>query len=151
MICLLVGLYAAHLKTFLFVYLAALSLSSAQGSSLWRVGIFVAAHGFFSSYCGPRAPGHVGLPFVAHRLSCSVANGILFPQPGIEPISLALECRFLITGSLRKSLAHFHLICLKYMPAAICEKSSIPSSSYLYASGFEHFGVMHSIDTIPLI
>lgn len=111
-------------------------------------GDFVAAHGFFSSHCGPRAPGHVGLLFVTHRLSCSVACGILFPQPGIEPVSLALECRFLITGSPGKSLAHFYLICLKYLPAAICEKSSIPSSSHLYTSGFEHFGVMHSIDTM---
>ena len=91
-------------KKILFVYLAALSLSSAQGSSLWCVGIFVAAHGFFSSHCRPRAPGHVGLPFVTHRLSCSVACGILFPQPGIEPVPLQSKGGVLTTRLPEKSL-----------------------------------------------
>ena len=39
----------------------------------------------------------------AHVLSCSVACGILIPQPGIEPMSPALQGRFLTTGLLGKS------------------------------------------------
>ena len=40
----------------------------------------------------------------AHRLSCSVACGILVPWPGIEPMSFALQGRFLTTGPSGKSL-----------------------------------------------
>ena len=39
-----------------------------------------------------------------HRLSCSVACGILVPQPGIKPSSPALKGGFLTTGPPRKSL-----------------------------------------------
>ena len=35
---------------------------------------------------------------VAHRLSCPAARGILNPQPGIEPMSPALEGTFLTSG-----------------------------------------------------
>ena len=41
--------------------------------------------------------------FVAHGLSCSSACGILLPQPGIEPVSPALQGRFLTTGPPGKS------------------------------------------------
>ena len=40
---------------------------------------------------------------VAHRLSCPVACGILVPQPGIKPMSPALQGRFLTTGPPGKS------------------------------------------------
>ena len=35
---------------------------------------------------------------VVCEFSCSVACGILVPQPGIEPVSLVLQGRFLTTG-----------------------------------------------------
>ena len=38
-----------------------------------------------------------------YRLSCHEVCGILVPQPGMEPLSAALEGRFLITGPLGKS------------------------------------------------
>ena len=38
------------------------------------------------------------------RLSCWVASGILVPQPGIKPTSLASQGGFLTTGPTRKSL-----------------------------------------------
>ena len=56
------------------------------------------------SRCGTWALEHVGLVAVACRLSCSVACGILVPQPGIEPASPSLKGRFLATGSPGKSL-----------------------------------------------
>ena len=58
-----------------------LSLRS-TGSSLRRAGSLVVARGF----------------------SCPVACGILVPQPGIEPVSTALEGRFLTTGPPGKAL-----------------------------------------------
>ena len=42
-------------------------------------------------------------PVVACRLNCSIACGILVPQPGIEPASPALQSRFLTTGPPGKS------------------------------------------------
>ena len=39
-----------------------------------------------------------------HGLSCPAACGILVPRPGIEPMSPALEGRFLTTGPPGKSL-----------------------------------------------
>ena len=41
-----------------------------------------------------------------------VACGILDPQPGIEPMSLALEGRFLTTGPREKSLSGCLTHCL---------------------------------------
>ena len=41
---------------------------------------------------------------VAFGLSCSVACGILVPQQGMEPMSSALQGRFLTTEPSRKSL-----------------------------------------------
>ena len=35
---------------------------------------------------------------VVHGLSCSVACGILAPQPGVEPMSSELQSRFPSTG-----------------------------------------------------
>ena len=41
--------------------------------------------------------------FVVRGLSCPMECGILVPQSGIEPTSLALEGRFLTTGPRGKS------------------------------------------------
>ena len=66
-------------------------------------GISVLACGLLSS-CGVQAPECVGSVAAARGLSCPVACGILVPRPGIEPMSSALESRFLTTGPPRKSL-----------------------------------------------
>ena len=55
------------------------------------------------SSCGVRAPEHVGSVAAARGLSCPTACGILVPPPGIEPMSPALEGRFLPTGPPGKS------------------------------------------------
>ena len=51
----------------------------------------------------------VGVPafsvVVLGGLSHSMARGILSPQPGTEPVSPALQGRFLTTGPLDKSLS----------------------------------------------
>ena len=51
----------------------------------------------FSSF-GKQALESLGSVAEAHGLSCPGACGILVPRPGIIPISLALEGRFLTTG-----------------------------------------------------
>ena len=60
-------------------------------------GIFIATCGVYC--CGARAPEWMGSVVVARRLSCSVACGILVPQPGMEPSLPALEGGVLTTGS----------------------------------------------------
>ena len=72
-------------------------------------GIFVAAlrlfiteRGLLSS-CGAWALECAGSVVAARGLSCSAACGILLLRPGIEPVSPALEGRFLTTGPPGKS------------------------------------------------
>ena len=50
-----------------------------------------------------------GCLVVAHRLSCPVACGILVPQPGIKPMSPALQGRFLTTEPPGKSPWNLYL------------------------------------------
>ena len=40
----------------------------------------------------------MGSVVAMHRLSCSIGCGVSVPQPGIKPMSLALEGGFLTTG-----------------------------------------------------
>ena len=47
---------------------------------------------------------HVESSIVACGLSCSLAHGILVPQPGIKPAMPVLQGRFLTTGLSRKVL-----------------------------------------------
>ena len=70
------------------------------------------AGGLLSS-CGSWAPEYAGSVVVARGLSCPMARGILAPRPGIEPMSLALECKFLTTGPPGKS----HLLLFFLKPA----------------------------------
>ena len=63
--------------------------------------IYLAASGL--SY-GTQALGHMVSVVMKRRLSCSVACGILIPQPGIEPMSPALPSGFSTTGPPGKSL-----------------------------------------------
>ena len=65
--------------------------------------LFVAACGLLPS-CGAWAPGHTGSVVVPHRLGCPTVHGILVPRPKMEPVSPALEGRFLTTGLPKKSL-----------------------------------------------
>ena len=61
--------------------------------------------GLWHSSCNAWALDHVVPVVAAYQFSCSVACGILVPQPGIEPMSPALQGRFLTTGPPGKSLA----------------------------------------------
>ena len=54
-------------------------------------------------HCGTQALELAGSVVAAHRLSCPTACGILIPQPGIKPMSPALEGGFLTTGPPGKS------------------------------------------------
>ena len=65
--------------------------------------LFVAACGLLPS-CGAWAPEHTGSLVVARRLGCPKVYGILVPRPEMEPMSPALEGRFLTSGLPKKSL-----------------------------------------------
>ena len=77
--------------------------------SFFKIFIYLATSYFSSSIrdlhcimwghcCGARAPEWMGSVVVAHRLSSSVACGILVPQPGMHPSLPALEGGVLTTG-----------------------------------------------------
>ena len=55
---------------------------------------------------------HMGTVVAASWLSCSSACGILVPQPGIEPVSPALQGGFLTTGPSGKSWGNLNLACV---------------------------------------
>ena len=69
--------------------------------SLWCMDSLVVGRGLSS--CSRHSLKPMGSVVVAHRLSFSVAGGILVPQPGIELAFLALQGRSLTTGPPRKS------------------------------------------------
>ena len=109
---------------FSLFFLAASVLSCSMWDlSLWCTGFsLVVACGFSLSSCCAWAPGHVGSVVcsvwalslrhvssvvVVHRLSCPTVCGILVPQPGIEPVSPALEGGFFTSGPPGKSLHWF--------------------------------------------
>ena len=48
---------------------------------------------------------HMGFSLVVSRFSCPMAGGILVLQPGFQPVSPALEDRFLTTGPPGNSLS----------------------------------------------
>ena len=66
---------------------------------LWHSGSLVVVHGLQSAGSVVAVPG----------LCCPVASGILIPQPGIKPVSPALEGRFLTTGPPGKFLIPYPL------------------------------------------
>ena len=86
------------------IYLAALGLTcSLQDLLLPCKDSLVVVHGL--SHCGVPAPEHVGLVVTwTHRLSCFAVRGVLAPQPGLKPMSPALQGRFLTTGPMGNSL-----------------------------------------------
>ena len=84
-LCLLFFFFLIIFKVFIYLF------------KFWPHEVFVATHGL----CIVAR----GLSFaVAHRLSCSLACGILVPQRGIEFTCSALEGKFLTTGPPGKSL-----------------------------------------------
>ena len=80
---------------------AARGLSTCGTWALERTGSVVVACRLSTS--GTWALERTGSVVVACRLSCPVACGILVPLPGIEPMSPALQGRFLTTGPPGKS------------------------------------------------
>ena len=89
-----------------FIYLAALSLSC----------------GMLDPRCGTWAPECLG-PGV-HRLSCSMAHGILVSWPEIEPKSPELQGGFLTTGPPGKSL---YILLYLNLPTPPCPSPLLPS------------------------
>lgn len=97
-------LFLTQLRAFCFKYLfiwwcPGLTRRGGSSCAMWELPLRQT-----DSSCGTRAPEHVDLWLWVHQPSCSAACGILLPQPGVEPTSLALQ------GSLnhqttRKSLA----------------------------------------------
>ena len=86
------------------------------GSQLWHAGSFIVVRGLLSlvAACGLQSAQaqqlqRVGSLVVACGLSCPVTCGILVSPPGIEPMSPALEGRFLTTGPPGKSLSLYFL------------------------------------------
>ena len=82
---------------------------------LTALGLRVAAHGIYFSMwlmdsliTGMWTPELGGSVIVVHGFSCSVARGMLVPQPGTEPVSLALKGGFPTTGLPKKSLRNFY-------------------------------------------
>ena len=82
------------------IYLAASGLSWGT-QHLHCVKSFVVVHRLSS--CGVWAPKCMGSVLAVLEHSCSVACGILFPRPGIEPTSPALQGGFWTIGPPRKS------------------------------------------------
>ena len=77
------------------------------GYFCWGSWAFRVAWGHTGFSCGAQTLEHVGSLLVVHGLSscnmrpsCPTAQGILAPQPGIEPVSSTLNGRFLTTGLL---------------------------------------------------
>ena len=91
---------------------------------------------------------HVGSIVAAHRLSCSVARGILVPHPGIEPMSHALQGRFLTTGPPGKSLFSFHknlnFVKLKPQLYDLPPKDCLMISPLKTVSKYSHIGIWTS-------
>ena len=76
------------------MYLAALSLSFCDRGLHCDTQVSLAVACGLLSSCGAQAPECMGPVVAVHRLSCPMAYGILI-LPAIEPMSLALEGRFL--------------------------------------------------------
>ena len=72
------------------------SSCGSQALYSWRAASVVAACGLSS--CDAWAPERTDSVVAVRGLSCPTACGILVPQPGTEPVFLALEGRFLTTG-----------------------------------------------------
>ena len=87
---------------------------------VWLYQVLVVAYGNFGPSCSISRWG-VQTLFVEHRLSCSMACGILVCLPGIEPMSPALHGRFLTNGQLGKSL---HQSFCHSSPIHFCWKST---------------------------
>ena len=83
-----------------FVVVCRLSLVAVSWVTLVSVrGLLVAV----ASLVAEHRLYSVGSVVAVHRLSCPEARGILVPRPGIEPMSPALEGRFLTTEPPGKS------------------------------------------------
>ena len=85
-------LWLWHMISFLNIYLVL---------AAWVV--VVACRIFQNLHCGGRAPECMCSVVVALGLSCPEICGILVPQPGMKPMSPALEGRILTTGPPGKS------------------------------------------------
>ena len=109
-----INVNSSHLSSLLAAFIR--NCFTFKKKSMYLCWILVAAHGLLFS-CGMWALGHMGSVVAAHGLSCPMACGILVPQPGIKPMSPALEGRFLTTELPRK----YQLLLLWYFHARRCQ------------------------------
>ena len=98
------------LNIYLCIYLAASGLGCGMRDLLLRhIGFsLVVAHGLWNT----------GSVVVARGLRCTAACGILVPQPGIKPVSPALEGRFFTARPPGKCLSYRNLDQTKCNPKA---------------------------------
>ena len=89
-------------NSFFFFFSCIGSALRCQGSLLQHAAFLQSWHLGFSC-CGAQALECRDSVVAAHRLDCPLACGILVPQPGIKPVSPALEGGFLTTGPPGKS------------------------------------------------
>ena len=75
---------------------------------------------------------HWVLAVVCRLSSCPVACGILFPQPGVEPVSSALEGRFLTTALLSQTLLTSDLFSISKASSCLNIQSVIVAVNPLY-------------------
>ena len=125
------------------IYLAASSLSCfMQYLSLWHSASLVTVHG----------------------LNCSEPHGILVPGPGIEPMSPALQGRFLSTGLSEKSPQYLFwsitlnylillLSCSKHMKTIACLPNqvifSLPVNPFLFLNSHLGVRILHRVRLLP--
>ena len=86
-----------------FIYLAVLGLGCSMQDLLLRCTDYLVV---------PRVPGCMDAAVVARALRCPKACGILVPQPGIEPLSPALQGVFFnhwTTQEVPRVLDIFHI------------------------------------------
>ena len=108
-ICLL---YMIFCEVFVFLFF------KLKKSYFWLCQVFVVVRGVFLIVCGLLSVVAWALKFAGsvvsvHGLSCPETSSILFPPPGIEPVSSSLKSRFLTTRLPGKFLSSvFKLGCL---------------------------------------
>ena len=82
---------------------------------------------------------------VARGFSCSKACGVLVPQPGTEPASLALSGEFLTTGPPGKS--HNPCISVGFVPRAL-EHTCLTKASDVVVISCPSDGLMDTMSSI---
>ena len=104
--CLLSIVRECHMCLFFFTYLfGCIGLSCSTCNLPWIMQDFSLC--WMDSSHGSQALEWAGSVAVVCRVSCSTPHGVIDPQPGVEPVSPALQGRFLVAEPPGKSLTIF--------------------------------------------